>query len=513
MQYLLKNLRLPVQAEQNLSLAFKKLFPDVDLSSFQWQVIRRALDTRKSGQPYYVYTLEIESELPLPKHPDLVYSIPQPENELPATYLSDNEPFIIGTGPAGLFCALALAEKGFKPHLFERGDPIEVRAKKVSAFWKDGILDPESNVQFGEGGAGTFSDGKLTCRSRNKVTNRIFNYLVKFGAPESIKWEALPHLGTDGIRQITVKIRDYLIRQGCRIEFNSKLERIRVQDNKVQQAVINGKIYQPEILILALGNSARDTYRMLFDAGVHLEPKNFAVGLRISHPQDWINSAVYGKGNWEKLLGPASYRLTAPHAGLGTYTFCMCPGGLIISASSLLQRNVTNGMSYSARDFAFGNSAIVTNINEKIYGSELFASLNFQETLETAAFLSKFAAPYQTASDFLKEKISNVQNVQCLFPSAEPFQLKNIFPTSLNPVFKQALIHFDHIMPGFIEKGLLIAPETRTSAPLRIIRDKINHNCMEINNLYAIGEGAGYAGGIISSASDGYSLGNKFVLK
>jgi uncharacterized protein len=512
MKYLVKNLRIPVQREQNLESEICRLLNLASLSGIDWKVSRRALDTRKRNQPVFVYTIELVTTMALPQHQDLVAVLDVAENATPRVNLNTPQPFIIGMGPAGLFCALAMVQHGLKPWLFDRGEDLRARAETVTDFWKNGILNPESNVQFGEGGAGAFSDGKLTSRNNDSTVRQVFDILIRFGAPESIRWEALPHLGTDGIRQVVSNIRDYLVSQGCRFFHNSSLTDLTLNGDKVSSITINHEKYNPKFLVLAPGNAARDTFRMLADSGVILEPKPFSIGFRISHPQDWIDAKVYGSKHWTEQLGPASYRLTAPKAGKGTYTFCMCPGGYIIAASSVPDSIVTNGMSYASRDLAYGNCAVVTGVDASVYGNKLFDGMDYQSSIENKAFQSGYPAPYQLAADYLQGVLSSTRIVTSLFPSATPALLQDFFPKAINSALQQGLKQFDSIMPGFIHQGLLIAPETRTSSPVRIVRDKANLNCLGIRNLYAIGEGAGYAGGIISSSADGFRVGTKFAL-
>jgi len=512
MIYIIKNIKIPVSANPDPESALKFLLGNMYAHLQSWKVIRRALDTRKKNHPLYVYTIQAISSVVLPPHPDIILRSEPSEMKSVEIKLNDINPIIIGMGPAGLFCALAMVEKGLKPVIFDRGDQLSARTITVDEFWKNGKLDPESNVQFGEGGAGAFSDGKLTSRSQNRYIHMAFDLLIKFGAPESISWEALPHLGTDGIRALVAKIREYLIEKGCKFNYRSRLEKILVQDGKVVEVTINGISYQPEILVMAIGNSARDSFHMLAEAGVVLEAKPFAVGFRISHSQRWINRSIYGDDSWAELLGAASYRLTAPKAGKGTYSFCMCPGGMIISASSEPKTIVTNGMSYSDRDIAFGNSAIVTVVDAEDYGCALFDGMDLQSKIEGKAYTKGYPAPFQTSNDFISDMLSAQQKINCLFPAVIPYRISELFPIQITQALKQGLKHFDQILPGFISEGILIAPETRTSSPLRIVRDTSHSNCIGINNLYAIGEGSGYAGGIISSAADGLRLGEIFAL-
>jgi len=510
MKYILNNIRVPVQNEQDIPAIVCSILKIKSDVLQNWTLVRRALDTRRKNAPLFVYTIELELDSVTVRHPDLTPYKDITGEKPPATKLTDPHPVIIGMGPAGLFCALAMVEHGLKPILYDRGDNLEQRAEAVNKFWSDGALDLESNVQFGEGGAGTFSDGKLTSRTANASILEVYDILIRFGAPESIRWEALPHLGTEVIRLIVQNIRNYLIEKDCAFHYRNKLNDLTIRSSVLEKIIINDIVLKPELLVLALGNSARDTFKMLSENGVSLEPKPFALGFRISHPQAWLNQLIYGNNDWAEQLGAASYRLTASSAGKGTYTFCMCPGGFIIAATSEPNAIVTNGMSFSARDLTWGNSAIVTQVNASVYGSGLWSGMEFQAKLEQAAFIDKYAAPIQRASDYLRGTLSNDIKLPCLFPCVQSAQISDIFPAHINLALYDGLKHFDRILPGFIKQGIIIAPETRTSSPIRILRDKDNLNCSGISNLYAVGEGSGYSGGIISSAADGFRVGSIF---
>jgi hypothetical protein len=511
MKYIIKNLIVPVHDEaildKYLSQSLKKQFNYIN----NWTVLKRALDTRKKNFPQYVFTLELNTNRELTLNHNLTKSVEIESVNKPSKILSDINPFIIGMGPAGLFCALSMVENGLKPILFDQGDCLENRSIIVNEFWTQGTLNKDCNVQFGEGGAGAFSDGKLTSRTSSLQTSKVFEHLIKFGADPSIKWEAHPHLGTEVIRDIVKKIRQYLIDMGCVFYYNHKMDSIKIVNDRVTEITINGNIYNPEMVVLALGNSARKTFKMLHSNSLAIESKAFAVGFRISHPQDWIDYSIYGSNKWSDLLGAASYRLTSNNDGYSAYTFCMCPGGHIIAATSEVNSTVTNGMSYNKRDGKYGNSAIVTSIGPKNYGSEVFSGMSYQDDIEKKAFINNYSAPYQSAEDYLNNTLSMAKSIDCLFPNTMPYMISNLFSESINNSLKQGLIHFNRIMPGFISKGLIIAPETRTSCPIRIVRNRETLSCLNINNLYAIGEGSGYAGGIVSSAADGYRIGSLFT--
>lgn len=508
---LIKNILVPVAANIDLQREIAKKLTISTTSITNLQILRRSLDTRHRNRLKYNFTAI--ANLPRLTHPDVL------DYKLPTAYLqevnfcADKHPYIIGAGPAGLFAALALTEKGYQPYIFERGQTIAERSKKVDLFWQTGQLDPESNVQFGEGGAGTFSDGKLTSRNRDFYTNQVFALFIKFGASADIKIDAKPHLGTDKLKFIITNIRKYLEQQGCRFFWNHKLDKIIVKNGKLISITINGEPHQPACAILALGNAARDTFSLLKNQLIML-PKPFAVGVRIEHTQEYINATFYGNKTNFTLTGPATYRLTAKHQNRGIYSFCMCPGGQIIAAASQPNTAVTNGMSYSSRDGKMANSALVVNVAPPDFGSSALDGVQFQKHLEKTAFNPDlpYFAPAQLASDFLNNKTSKTLN-SSYRPGTYSRNLQELFPEYINQALKTALNKFAKCYPGFVQKGKLLAPETRTSCPLRILRQKDNFACQGIKNLFAIGEGSGYAGGIISSAADGYKLGSTFSTK
>lgn len=507
--YILRNLRFPVCRDYDLlDKAAAKLglaSSDIRLD----EIIRRNVDTRRKGHPIYDFTLRISfCSLPRPHH-DLSESPESQDIAAIPINVSDDSPLIVGMGPAGLFCALAMVQNGLRPILHDRGDALETRASRVERFWRDGTLDPDSNVQFGEGGAGAFSDGKLTSRSGDRAIRRVFAELIRFGATETIAWEALPHLGTDGIRRIVQKIREFLISKGCQFHYRSMLSDIELKDGVIARAKLNGEWISPENMVLGIGNSARETFRLLARRGVVLEAKPFAIGVRIEQKQAEIDRIVYGSGEWQRILGPASYRLTAPTG----FTFCMCPGGYVIAASSEQSGCVTNGMSYAARQADHCNSAVVTSVGDADYGTGLWAGMELQASIEAKSFREGFLAPAQTAWEFISGDKAQRNFTASYKPGVYAADLASMFPVLMAERLKSSLTRFEKILPGFTRDAVLIAPETRTSSPLRIIRDKVNGNAAGIANLFPIGEGGGYAGGIMSSAADGWRLGERFCLK
>ena len=509
--YLIRNILIPVGApRQVLEAAAKRTGIPVDAID-HWQVIRKSIDARKKNRVCFNYSVRISTTSQVKTDHDIQPWRPVEKPPLPANVCSSDHPFIIGCGPAGLFAALALVQQGFQPWLFDRGEPIEVRTKKVQDFWQTGTLDEESNVQFGEGGAGAFSDGKLTARSRDFFAEKVYNHLVEFGADPAILYEALPHLGTDGLQSIVSSLRDYLIHAGCAFHWNAHLRHIRIEAGKITQVQINHDLYHPESVILAIGNSARDTFQMLATE-IEMEAKPFAVGVRIEHPQNFIDRSMYGSSTDLAITGPATYRLTSRTSQGSVYSFCMCPGGKVIAGSSEKNTVVTNGMSYLARGGKWANSAIVTAIGPKEFGPGLFSGMQLQQKIERAAFSPDhpYAAPIQKAGDFMKHTAGNVPKGATYRPKVYARDIHEILPTTVNSALEQGLSYFDKRIPGFISQGHIIAPETRTSSPVRILRNRETFHSLTATNLIPIGEGAGYAGGIISSAADGYKIGSSF---
>jgi len=508
--YLIKNVVVPISKKIDLKEVLSKKLRTRSIEKIH--VLRRSLDARKKNNLKFNYTILTELPFKYLKNPDVLeYKSPKPYIQTQRK-LSNKNPFIIGAGPAGLFVALSLVEKGFQPYIFERGDKIEDRVKKVFDFWKNSVLDEESNVQFGEGGAGTFSDGKLTSRKSDYYTDQITKYLIQFGAKQKISYEALPHLGSDGLRKIVINIRQYLEEKGCKFFWRNKLENLNVENNQITSVCINSKEYKPEIVILAIGNSARDTFEILSQK-TEMESKPFAVGFRIEHSQDFINDAFYGDKNDFDITGPATYRLTAQDGKRGIYSFCMCPGGFIIPASSEKDGLVLNGMSFQKRNNEFANSAIVVTVNEVDYGQGILAGMEFQRKIEKKCF--KLDNPYfasaQTVPDFMNNKIANCLPETSYKPGIVSKNLNKTLPSEIIKALKTGLNSFEKRIPGFAENGILLAPETRTSSPVRILRNKVTFESTNISNLYPIGEGSGYAGGIMSSAADGYKLGCIFI--
>ncbi|MBI4824813.1 MAG: dehydrogenase [Nitrospirae bacterium] len=420
-------------------------------------------------------------------------------------------PIIIGFGPAGIFAALELIEHGIKPLIFERGKKIEDRSIDVQRFIKERKLDHESNIQFGEGGAGSYSDGKLFARIKNSyAANKVLDTFIKFGAPEEIGYIRKPHLGTDVLCRIVKNIRNYILDRGGEIHYGSKMTNLIIADGRASGVVINGGTeYRSSMIFIALGHSARDTFEMIYGKGVAMEQKQIFVGTRIEHPVEIINLMRYeDKYKDYPKIGAALYSLnyTDKKTGRGVYTFCMCPGGEVVNASSEDGMLVVNGMSYASRSSQFSNSAIVATCHTNDYGStHPLAGIEFQKAIERKAFDAggrDWKVPAQNLIDFLNGKISSNLNKNSYKMGAEPVPMNTILPGFINEALLIAFNHWREDYPLFVsEHAILLGAETRTSSPVRIMRNE-KYESVNIKNLYPIGEGAGYAGGITSSAAD-----------
>ena len=480
-----------------------------------YNITKKAIDARNKTNIHYVYQLDVKvkNETKVLKKLKDKNSLKVPENEkynftITGTKKSNTRPVIIGSGPAGLFCAYFLATSGYNPLIIEQGDKIEERVKKVDLFWNKNILDENSNVQFGEGGAGTFSDGKLNTlvKDKNYRMKKVFEIFVSCGAPKEIMYENSPHIGTDLLRKVIINMRNEIIKKGGEFKYNTKLTNLKIENNKLVSITLNEKEeLKCQCLVLAIGNSARKTIEMLHEKGLKMENKPFAIGLRIAHPANLINKNQYGEKNYQKLP-PANYKLTyQTKSKRGVYSFCMCPGGYVINASSQKNRLVINGMSNHKRDNYYSNSAIVVTITKNDLQDDIFSGLKLQKQLEEKAYkLGKGNIPYQKVEDYFKNKESSIEkDAQNMVKGKTiPANLKNLFPVYLNEALQEALLYFDTKIPGFTNKeAILFGVETRTSSPVRILRDdKMQSN---IKGIYPCGEGSGYAGGITTSAIDG----------
>lgn len=488
------------------------------------KIVKEALDARKKPEIFYIYNIAFslekkkEDELVRLKtmgHIQIDYYF-EPEYEFPVIKSDMSfRPLVVGSGPAGLFAAYMLAENGFKPILIERGGSINERKIKVNNFLKTGILDKESNIQFGEGGAGTFSDGKLNTGTKDKLGmhKKVLDIFIKHGADEKIAYESKPHIGTDMLEKIVVSMRNRIIAKGGMVLFNKKLTGINIKNGKVVSAIINDcEEIKTDKLILAIGHSARDTFRMIYKSNLKMEQKPFAVGVRVIHEQKFINEAQYGPEN--DYLPPADYKITThTEDNRNVYSFCMCPGGYVVPAASFENECVVNGMSYSKRDGSYANSAMVVNVNSNDFDSDdIFAGMDFQENLEFNAFkLKNGITPIQSYKAFKEckedENIEVLMNTASLSVSGRvtAANVADIFPKPLHEALCEGLLLSDNKIKGFSDNIKLIAGiETRTSSPVKIIRDENFES--NISGIFPCGEGAGYAGGIMSAAVDGIKV-------
>jgi len=513
-RFLLRNNNLFFDEDESdlqLRVAERFFLDKDDLSDFR--ILRKGIDARKKPRIRYVYTVEFtvaDSEnfwSRFSAEPDLqltgVVTTPEISKiRTPARIV------IVGSGPAGIFAALRLCDYGIEPVILERGGPVEERVRKVERFWETGELDEESNVQFGEGGAGTFSDGKLTTRVRDPNTAYVLKRLVEFGAPPEIEWLAKPHIGTDRLRLILLNIRRFLQKSGADIRFCSKLTGFGMMNMGIRSVLINDLQEEPcDRLLMAPGHSARDTYEMLSANGALMEQKAFAVGLRVEHPQELINMIQYGRPS-DPRLPPADYALAWNDASSGrsAYSFCMCPGGEVIAGSSESGGVVTNGMSHLKRESGWANSALVATVRTGDFESDSpLAGIRFQRALEAAAFKlggGNYKAPAQKIASFLGRSSGGALS-STYRPGIVEAELSGLFPDVITATLKGGIADFDRKMRGFItSEATLIGVESRTSAPLRVIRGE-DLQSPTVKGLYPCGEGAGYAGGIMSSALDG----------
>ncbi len=486
----------------------------------EWHIFKRSIDARKKPEVFYSYTIDFSTKNErklLQKYKGRLRPAARTDYQVPECQerFLPSRPIIVGAGPAGLFSAYLLAMAGCRPIVLERGAAVEERVRDVEKFWKEGVFNPSSNVQFGEGGAGTFSDGKLNTmvKERHGRNRFVLESFVKFGAPESILYEQKPHMGTDVLVDVVRNMRNEIIRLGGEVRFRSQVTDLEITGSRkksINAVIINGceKMYT-RILILAIGHSARDTFRLLHRRGIPMESKAFAVGVRVEHPQKMIQVAQYG----DKMAGrlpPASYKLThSLENGRGVYTFCMCPGGYVVNASSEEGRLAVNGMSYSNRNGENANSAVIVTVTPDDYGAHgPLSGIEFQQRLEERAYeLGGKKIPVQRFDDFCANRpTTKLGDVLPQMKGAYRLaNVRSIFAEELAGSLQEGILAMDKKIHGFARPdAVLSGVESRTSSPVRVLRDENMESGVE--GVYPCGEGAGYAGGITSAAMDGMKV-------
>jgi len=537
MVFRIEQLKLPITyTEQELKAAICRELKISEQELAEYQIVRRSLDARKKNEIHYSFLVDarVNNEKKLQKQLGKLkrVSISQEtryQYRITGMQKMKQRPVIVGAGPAGLFCAYFLAKCGYRPVLIERGDTIENRTTKVERFWRENSLDVESNVQFGEGGAGTYSDGKLNTmvKDTHGRIKEVLNTFVSFGAPAEIIYLNKPHIGTDKLRVVIKNMREEIERLGGTCLFRTKLTGLEICEGTVEQRsqlsgieVNNSEILECDTLVLALGHSARDTFSMLYQNALQMEKKAFAIGVRMEHPQQLIDENQYGKCS--SLLPAADYKLTyTTQEGRGVYSFCMCPGGFVVNASSEEGRLAVNGMSNYDRSERNANSAIVVAVKPEDFsyygqvGDTPLAGMEFQRQLESLAYKAgEGLIPVQMYEDFRKGKASCALGT--ILPNTKggyhPANLHECLPTFIGDSILEAMPEFARRIPGFDRPEVVMeGVESRTSSPIRILRDENLES--NIAGIYPCGEGAGYAGGIVSAAADGLRVFEAIIRK
>lgn len=508
----IREVKIDVKEKQELEKKIAKILKIKEDNIVKININKRSIDARKKPIIFYVYEVDVTLNIIENQFINNKNIVKKTEEDFNLIVKSPKKfkkkPIIVGSGPAALFCAYTMCLNNVKPIIIERGKKIEERKKDVLEFFKTGKLNENSNIQFGEGGAGTFSDGKLnTLVKHNSSQKKVFQVFVECGADESIMYDAKPHIGTDVLEIVIKNLRKKLISLGTTFMFQTTLTDLVIENNRITKIEVNNKDYlETDTLVLAIGHSARDTITMLSNY-LEMEAKPFAVGVRIQHPQDMISKNQYGESY--KYLEPASYKLTyRTKKGRSVYSFCMCPGGFVVNASSEKKRLAINGMSNAKRDSKNANSAIVVSVNSHDFGNNLFSGLEFQRSLEEKTYsLGNGRIPVSLYKDYKENKVSKeFLSIEPLFKGQTCFaNINEIFPKFINESIKEAIEYFGTKILGFNRDDVIIAAvESRTSSSIRILRD--DNLVSSIKGIYPCGEGAGYAGGITSAAMDGIKV-------
>lgn len=522
------NIHLPLDYSE--STVRKKVSKQLGVnpkSILSCSLFRRSVDARKKDNIFFLAAIDVELDINEEKvcRKAKNVSVVEPYNYNIPKGNTKSSPLVVGMGPAGLFAGLILAQSGANPIIIERGCDVDKRTEDVNKFWTDGVLNTASNVQFGEGGAGTFSDGKLNTGTKDSRQRKVLAEFVKHGAPNEILYNAKPHIGTDKLKETVKNIRNEIISLGGTVLFETQLVDIATENNCVKSAKIiqNGKteIIETDNIILAIGHSARDTFEMIYNKNIPIEPKSFSVGARIEHLRENIDKSQYGSFAGNKNLGAASYKMNVHlQNGRGVYTFCMCPGGKVVNASSEENMLVTNGMSEFARNEINSNSALLVSVSPKDFKSDSpLAGVEFQRKLEQNAFITggnNYNAPVQRVEDFMRNTITT--SIGEVNPSIGPdytfADINKILPDYICDSMKLGITEMGKKLKGFdCGDAILTAVETRSSSPIRILRNPETLESILIKGLFPCGEGAGYAGGIISAAVDGIKCAEKIITK
>ncbi|MBA4373078.1 MAG: FAD-dependent oxidoreductase [Thermodesulfovibrio sp.] len=494
------SLKLPTEyQEDELRKAVEK---ELRIKEFTYEIANKSLDARKKENIHWLLRVSVLSSEIEGGEPDISPSLTIPQHQ------TAEKAIVVGSGPAGFFSAFVLQKAGIQTTLIERGAEVHKRAEGIREFERTGVFNPVCNYAFGEGGAGTFSDGKLTSRSKHISKERqfILSSYIQAGAPEEIGFMAHPHLGSDRLRQIVLNLREEFLGIGGTVLFETLLEDLKIKDAKVLEAVTTAGVLEADYFIIAPGHSAYETYRMLIRRGVQFRTKNFALGSRVEHPQEIINKAQWGR---ESLPGvkAAEYRLTSTGDGiLPVYTFCMCPGGIVVPAAAYENLNIVNGMSRFQRNGQFANAACVAGVHpDRLIGREStpLEALAWLEALEESfyRYSDGFLAPFSSIRDFIGMKVTS-QTVETSYPlGLKPAALCDLLPAEISSAIREGLMDFSRKIRGF-ETGIIMGLESKTSSPIQALREK-SGCCVDFENLYIVGEGSGCAGGIISSAADG----------